>query len=154
MSDIMADDTSVLLMRLDDDVHKIEVFDDRVRLTKFRMMKPSTSRDIYYDDIASFTYKKAAFNTFFRVNVAGDAKVEKYGDNDDNAVLIWNRNGQQLKEIYDTLQTILAERDRQREATEAAAVKVAKVLCPYCNAPVDVTEANCPSCGKPIVIKR
>jgi hypothetical protein len=154
MSEIMADDTSVLLMRLDDDVHSIEVYDDRVRLKKMRMLKPMTMKDIYYDDIASVTYNKAAFNTFFRINVKGDPKIEKYGDNDDNAVLIWNRNWQQLKTVYDTLQTILAERDRQREATEVAAVKVAKVLCPYCNAPVDVDEANCPACGKPIVIKR
>lgn len=154
MSNIMVEDTSVLLMRLDDDVHSIEVYDDRVRLVKMRMLKPMTAKEIYYDDIASVTYKKAAFNTFFRVNVAGDAKVEQYGDNDDNAVLIWNRNWQQLKTVYDTLQTILAERDRQRDAAEAAAIKVAKVLCPYCNAQVAVTEANCPACGKPIVIKR
>lgn len=154
MSSIMADDTSVLLMCLDDDVHRIEVFDDRVRLTKMRVMKPKTVKDIFYDDIVSVTYKKTVFNTVFRVNEKGDAKIEQYGDNDDNAVLIWNRNWQQLKAIYDTLQAILAERDKQRDAAEAEARKVAKVLCPYCNAPADVTEANCPACGKPIVIKR
>lgn len=154
MSNIMVEDTSVLLMRLDDDVHSIELYDDRVRLVKMRMLKPKTVKEIYYDDIASVTYKKAAFNTFFRVNMAGDAKIDKYGDSDDNAILIWNRNWQQLKTVYDTLQTILAERDRQREVAEAASIRVAKVLCPYCNAQVDVTEANCPACGKPIVIKR
>lgn len=154
MSNIMVEDTSVLLMRLDDDVHSIEVYDDRVRLVKMRMLKPMTAKEIYYDDIVSVTCSKAAFNTFFRINVKGDPKIEKYGDNDDNAVLIWNRNWQQLKTVYDTLQIILAERDRQRDTTEASAIKVAKVLCPYCNAQVDVTEANCPACGKPIVIKR